>query len=114
MSDQKIESILTENRLFPPSDEFRKQANIKSRSDYDELRAEAEQDHEGFWARLAHSEISWHKDFTKTLDESKAPHYSWFTDGELNVSYNCIYLHIIFGHWSTLFVFLAIGLLCLC
>ena len=76
MSDQKIKSILTENRLFPPDDKFRKQANIKSRADYDKLRAEAEQDHEGFWAKLAHSEISWFKDFTKTLDASKAQHYS--------------------------------------
>jgi len=94
MSDQKIESLLTEERLFPPSDEFRNQANIKNRADYDKLRAEAEKDHEGFWAKLAHEEISWHKDFTKTLDESKAPHYSWFTDGELNVSYNCIDRHL--------------------
>lgn len=94
MSDQKIESILKENRLFPPSDEFRNQARIKSRADYDKLRAAAEKDHEGFWAGLARSEITWHKEFTKVLDESKAPHYGWFTDGELNVSYNCIDRHL--------------------
>lgn len=94
MSDQKIESILKENRLFPPSDEFRNQARIKSRADYDKLRAAAEKDHEGFWAGLARSEITWHKEFTKVLDESQAPHYGWFTDGELNVSYNCIDRHL--------------------
>ena len=32
----------------------------------------------------------WHKPFTQTLDESNAPFYKWFDDGELNVSYNCL------------------------
>jgi acetyl-CoA synthetase len=51
---------------------------------------EAERDYEGFWARLARENISWHIPFTKTLDESDAPFYNWFSDGKLNVSYNCL------------------------
>jgi len=94
MSDHKIESILVEDRLFPPSDEFRSKARIKSRAEYDKMRAAAEANHEEFWAGLARSEITWHKEFTKTLDESRAPHYAWFTDGELNISYNCIDRHL--------------------
>ncbi|MEO8165957.1 MAG: acetyl-coenzyme A synthetase N-terminal domain-containing protein [Betaproteobacteria bacterium] len=46
---------------------------------------EAERDYEGFWARLARENLSWQTPFTKTLDESEAPFYKWFSDGKLNV-----------------------------
>ena len=39
-------------------------------------------------------ELRWHKPFTITLDESKAPNYRWFVDGELNVSHNCLDVHL--------------------
>ena len=65
----RIESVLTETRLFPPSQAFIGQANV-SIEGYRKLVAEAERDFEGFWARLAKEEVSWHKPFTKTLDES--------------------------------------------
>ncbi|WP_284282631.1 acetate--CoA ligase, partial [Limnobacter litoralis] len=50
----------------------------------------AEQDYEGFWARLADENLSWSKPYSKVLDESNAPFYKWFTGGELNVSANCL------------------------
>ncbi len=85
-----IESVLQENRLFPPSPEFVKQANISGMEAYRALCAEAERDFNGFWARFARSELTWHKPFTQALDESGAPFYKWFEDGEINVSYNCL------------------------
>jgi acetyl-CoA synthetase len=91
---ENIQSTLIENRLFEPSDDFAANARIKSREELDALRQKAEDDHEGFWAELARSEIDWHKPFNTVLDESKAPHYGWFTDGELNVSYNCLDRHL--------------------
>ena len=45
---------------------------------YNALCAEAEKDFTGFWGRLAREHISWHKPFTKVLDESNAPFYKWF------------------------------------
>ena len=51
-------------------------------------------DFEGFWARLARENLLWQKPFTKTLDESKAPFFKWFDDGELNASYNCLDRHL--------------------
>jgi len=54
----------------------------------------AEQDYEGYWAKLARETVLWKKPFTKVLDESKAPFYKWFEDGELNVSYNCLDKHL--------------------
>ena len=60
------------------------------KADADALYAEAERDFEGFWARLARENLAWHKPFTQALDESNAPFYKWFHDGELNASYNCL------------------------
>ena len=84
-----IESVLHENRLFPPSKEWVAQANVKP-ADFDALNAKAACDFEGFWGDLARELVVWKKPFTKVLDESNAPFYKWFGDGELNVSYNCL------------------------
>ena len=89
-----IESILHENRVFPPAADFVKQANVSGMPAYQALCAEAEKDYEGFWARLARENILWHKPFSKVLDERKAPFFEWFGDGELNVSYNCLDRHL--------------------
>jgi acetyl-CoA synthetase len=85
-----IETLKHESRIFEPSPEFVKSATISGMDAYYALCAEAERDYEGFWARLARENISWHKPFTKTLDESDVPFYKWFDDGLLNVSYNCL------------------------
>jgi len=89
-----IESIMTENRVFEPSEAFKAQANIKGMDGYRALCEQAEKDYEGFWAGLARELLVWKKPFTKVLDESNAPFYKWFDDGELNVSYNCLDKHL--------------------
>jgi acetyl-CoA synthetase len=89
-----IDSVLQEKRVFPPSPAFVKQANISGMEAYRKLVAEAERDFEGFWARLARETLAWSKPFTKVLDESKAPFFRWFYDGELNASYNCLDRHL--------------------
>ena len=94
MSSGNIETVLQEKRVFPPRPEFVKQANISGMEAYRKLCAEAEKDFEGFWARLARETLLWSKPFTKTLDESKAPFFRWFHDGELNASYNCLDRHL--------------------
>jgi acetyl-CoA synthetase len=89
-----IESILNETRLFPPSDAFRAQANVSGIEAYRALCAQAEQDYEGFWGAHARENLVWHKPFNQVLDESDAPFYRWFHDGEMNVSYNCLDKHL--------------------
>jgi acetyl-CoA synthetase len=93
MSSQNIKSVLIEERSFPPSAEFTAKARLKP-ADVAALRREAAPDHLGFWARQARSELRWHKPFSVTLDDSEAPNYRWFTDGELNVSHNCLDVHL--------------------
>ena len=89
-----IESVLHENRVFEPSDAFKQQATVSGMAAYNALCAEAAADYEGFWAKLARELLIWHKPFTKTLNDSNAPFYKWFEDGELNVSANCLDRHL--------------------
>jgi acetyl-CoA synthetase len=89
-----IESVLTENRLFKPSQELHDNAAVPGMAAYKALCAEAAEDYEGFWGRLAVELLDWHKPFTQVLDESQAPFYRWYGDGELNVSYNCLDRHL--------------------
>ena len=81
---------LQENRVFAPPPAFTANAAVPGMDAYNKLCAEAASDYEGFWARLARENLDWHKPFTSTLNESEAPFYKWFDDGELNVSYNCL------------------------
>ncbi len=92
--NSSIESVLVENRVFPPSDAIAKAARISGMAGYEALCAEADKDFEGFWARLARENLQWTKPFTRTLDGSNAPFFQWFADGELNASANCLDRHI--------------------
>jgi acetyl-CoA synthetase len=89
-----IQSMLVENRVFLPSEAMVKSARVSGMEGYNALCAEAEKDFEGFWARLARENVVWNKPFTRTLDESNAPFYQWFDDGELNASANCLDKHM--------------------
>jgi acetyl-CoA synthetase len=89
-----IESVLVENRVFPPSEATVKAARISGMAAYEALCQEAERDFEGFWARQARENVQWTKPFSKVLDESNAPFYKWFGDGELNASANCLDRHM--------------------
>ena len=94
----EIESNSEESRLFPPSAAFQAQANVSGMPAYQALCDAAKADEQVFWSRLAREQLQWHKPFTKGLDESNAPFYTWFADGELNVSYNCLDVHLANGN----------------
>ena len=89
-----IVSVMNENRIFEPSAATVRQAAIGSMAEYHALCDAAAKDYEGFWAGLARELLDWKKPFTRVLDESGAPLYKWFSDGELNVSYNCLDRHL--------------------
>jgi acetyl-CoA synthetase len=93
MASKNIVSVLQEERTFPPAAEFTARARIKP-ADFERLRREAAEDTSGFWGRLAREEITWQTPFTVSLDDSAAPNYRWFTDGRLNVSFNCLDVHL--------------------
>ncbi|MEF8689901.1 UNVERIFIED_CONTAM: acetate--CoA ligase [Comamonas sp. A-3] len=89
-----IESVLVENRVFPPPADFAAKACISGMAQYQALCDEAERDYEGYWARLARENVQWTKPFTQVLDQSNPPFYKWFADGELNASANCLDKHM--------------------
>ena len=92
-SDSKIDSILNEGRLFQPPEAFARSARLQADA-LAALRCQAEEEPVAFWAEQAREHISWQTPFTETLDDSQAPHYRWFSDGRLNVSFNCIDRHL--------------------
>jgi len=89
-----IESVLVENRVFPPPAAAVSGARISGMAAYEAMCQAAEKDFAGFWAQLARDNVVWDKLFTRTLDESNAPFYKWFDDGELNASHNCLDKHM--------------------
>ena len=93
-ASSNIESVLVENRVFPPDARATEGARIAGMAAYEALCKEAEQDADAFWAWQARDNLAWTKPFTRTLDESNAPFYKWFEDGELNASANCLDKHI--------------------
>ncbi len=86
-----IDSMLQEHRLFPPSEEFSSKAHIKSLDEYKRIYAEAAENPEAFWGKIA-EELHWFKPWTKVL-EWDAPWAKWFVDGKCNISYNCLDRH---------------------
>ena len=89
-----IQSVLVENRVFPPSEAIVKAARISGMDAYKALCDEAERDFEGFWSRLAKEHVVWAKTPTQVLDDSNKPFYKWFADGQLNASANCLDKHM--------------------
>jgi len=89
---ESIESVLHEDRVFPPSSEFSSKARIKSRAEYDALYQRAERDPEGFWAEMA-EQLRWSKRWSRVL-EWDPPFAKWFAGGMLNLAENCLDRHL--------------------
>jgi acetyl-CoA synthetase len=94
MTQPTIESILTENRVFPPSPAFSQAARIKSMDEYRQLYDRAQADPTAFWADLARSELHWFQPWDQVLDWSNPPFAQWFVNGKINLSYNCLDRHL--------------------
>jgi len=93
-SATNIESVLLEERVFPPPPEFAAGAHIKSMAELEALRAEASADPEAFWARMAESELHWFRKWDDVL-KWEPPHAQWFGGGRINISYNCLDRHLV-------------------
>jgi acetyl-CoA synthetase len=103
MSDANaIDALQWENRRFPPSDAFKREALVTGTFLYDQ----ADADYQGFWARQAGELLDWNTDW-HTICEWDLPFSKWFVGGQLNVSYNCLDRHVLAGrgdkvafHWE--------------
>jgi acetyl-CoA synthetase len=85
----QIDTVMREERLFPPSAEFSSKARIKSLDEYQSLWEQAAADPPKFWAELAREELHWFEPFTAALVWNE-PFAEWFVGGKTNASYNCL------------------------
>ncbi len=91
-SSDSIESVLHENRKFPPPESFSAEAHIKSEAEYQEMWDRAKDDPAGFWGEMAEN-LDWFEKWDKVLD-GDMPDTKWFTGGKINAAYNCIDRHL--------------------
>ena len=98
MSEQtgQIDTVMHEERLFPPSAEFAAAARIKSLDEYQALWDRAAADPVAFWEELARDELHWFEPFNKTLVWNE-PYAEWFAGGKTNACYNCVDKHVAEG-----------------
>ncbi len=89
-----IETLLDEQREFPPTAAFAAQANVNDPSIYQR----AADDLEGYWANEAAS-LHWYRPWDTVL-EWDPPFARWFDGGQLNVSVNCLDRHVKAGGGS--------------
>jgi acetyl-CoA synthetase len=83
-----LENLLAEDRTFPPPERFVAQANATG-----EIYGEAA-DRRAWWSRQATERITWFQEPTIDLDDSNPPFFKWFSDGTLNLAYNCLDRHL--------------------
>ncbi|WP_254514051.1 acetate--CoA ligase [Anatilimnocola floriformis] len=93
MSGGQIDSVMQEDRKFPPTADFQAAAKIGSFAAYESLYEESIRDPEKFWGELARKDLHWFKPFNKVLDW-QPPFAKWFVGGTTNVSYNCLDAHL--------------------
>jgi len=93
MARQTIESVLQEDRTFPPPSDFSQQAHIPSLERYRQLYEQAQADPEAFWADLAERELHWFRKWDRVLDW-QPPFAQWFVGGQTNAAYNCLDRHL--------------------
>src|SRR5690242_7830729 len=97
--DQFITSLQKDSLTFPPSDVLASGAHVGSFRKYQEMYDRSLKDPHGFWLESALSELQWSKRPSKTLDytwdtRKRDIRHTWFADGELNVSVNCLDRHL--------------------
>ncbi|MCK9293600.1 MAG: AMP-binding protein, partial [Desulfobulbaceae bacterium] len=96
--ETKIESLMTEERIFLPPADRQAQAYVKSMDEYRAHYKRSMEDPEGFWAERAEELISWDKKWDKVLDaDLHKPEIKWFEGGKLNIAYNCLDRHLTNG-----------------
>jgi acetyl-CoA synthetase len=100
-TQQNIEALLSEHRVFDPPPGLAERAIVSDASIYER----ANDDHEAFWAEQA-DRLTWFKRWDTVMNWDP-PWVKWFEGGRLNASYNCLDRHVEAGggdkvayHWE--------------
>ncbi len=62
--------------------------------DYLKVRQAAEQNPVDFWGARAEELLDWFQPFTQVLNDSEAPFFKWFEDGQTNIALNALDRHM--------------------
>jgi acetyl-CoA synthetase len=96
---EHTDTILMEERLFPPSPEVVEQANImaymKARGfdQYNDFHRWSLEHRYEFWEDMAR-ELHWFEPWHTTFQWTEKPFFQWFVGGKFNIVYNCLDRHI--------------------
>ncbi len=90
-----LDSMLREDRVFPPPAEFAAKARIKTLAEYQQACRFAERDPEAFWGEIAR-ELYWKEPWRDVLHWD-LPWAQWFVGGKMNLSFNCLDHQIALG-----------------
>jgi acetyl-CoA synthetase len=100
--EHQLEAMLEIERFEPPA-EFRRGALWSDPAIYEQAAA----DPEAWWSAQAEELLDWDREPGQGLEDSNPPFYTWFADGRLNASYNCLDRHVEAGrgervayHWA--------------
>lgn len=98
-TQKSISSLMTETRTFPPPASIVKVAHVNSFEKYQQMWEESINNPDKFWLEQAKSRLHWFKQPTKALEftwetKRRKIEHTWFADGTLNVSYNCLDRHL--------------------
>jgi len=96
--EKGMESFMSESRTFPPPADLAAKAHISSLEQYQEMYDRSVNDPDGFWLEQAET-LDWFTKPTKARDytwdtEGRTIQHTWFADGTLNVSHNCLDRHL--------------------
>ena len=87
-----LNTLLSEERLFPPEAAFQAQAHVRDES----LHVKSGEDRVAFWAEMARQHLDWERQWTETLCWNP-PYAQWFLGGRLNAAHNCLDRHLANG-----------------
>ncbi len=96
---EDTDSILSENRIFPPTSEMVANANItaymkkKGFTDYETFYKWSLANRFEYWDDLAH-ELHWFEPWHTTFEWTKKPFFQWYVGGKFNIVYNCLDRHM--------------------
>ena len=85
---------LLDFKVLPPPGDFTARATVTDLGVYEQAAADVP----AWWAGEARRRLDWQTPFQAVLDDSNAPFCTWFADGALNASYNCLDRHVNAGH----------------
>jgi len=94
-TDKGFEHLGSEERVIAPASELCQDALIASMDQYRETHDASTSDPDAYWAKAAEENLVWIEPFTKVRSGGfENLDYTWFEDGTLNVSANCLDRHL--------------------